>query len=154
MARDNYRTGRWYLVVAELDDVLMDETRFSAECFMSEHLTHLYGCLAPDFDALARRLAFALSLRLEARVCSHWGNYYLDRSGGFTECRLYRNADPTYRSELDHPEEFWFVPNHRDCNCLLVVDGLTGSVESFHASLQAAMPMFVLLRNSTYDTGE
>lgn len=84
-----------------------------------ECVTHIYGFTESDMDALGKRLADALGLVFKSHDSSYVGWYLLDRSGRFSNCRLYFNRDPLWESDTDPAEEQYFEADAPDCELLL-----------------------------------
>ena len=116
---------------------------------MTVNIQNLYGCHDPDIDLLAQKLTNELSLVLETRDSSFWGDYYIDKSELLAECRLYRNADPMFRSDMDPPEEYWFEPTFQEYPSLLSTFASLDAAQDFHEKLQNAGIGFDLLRNES-----
>lgn len=116
---------------------------------MTVLLHHTYGCGDIDLDALAPDVARKLSLDLHPHDSSYIGDYYLDHSHRFAECRLYRNIDPLFQIENDSPEDYWFEPAHPQHHVLLSVEGSPESVLELHDVIAAAFPQFALINTST-----
>lgn len=116
---------------------------------MSDQLENLYGCKASGIDMLAAQLGQALSITLEDRDSSYWGDYYVEKSGRFSEFRLYRNRDPLYQPANDPEDDYWLEPDHRESASLLYVFGLADIVKQFHAEISSFTPAFTLLRQQT-----
>lgn len=119
---------------------------------MTQETTHLYGCTESEIDAIAAAISPALNLRLENRDSAYWGDYHIDRSGAFSELKLYRNRDPMFRSDSDDPDEYWFEPDFRDCDSLLSVYAAEPVLADFHKRIANVTPMFRLLKPSEIGT--
>ena len=108
-----------------------------------------YGCGDADLDALAPKVALQLALDLQPHTSSYIGDYYLDHSRRFAECRLYRNVDPLFQSDNDPPEDYWFEPDYPQHHVLLNVDGVPDSVHELHHLTVTSFPEFVLINTSS-----
>ncbi|MCR9118024.1 MAG: hypothetical protein NXI22_13900 [bacterium] len=119
---------------------------------MTQETTHLYGCTEPDIDAIAAAIGPTLDLQLENRDSAYWGDYHIDRSGAYSELKLYRNLDPMFSSDADDPDEYWFEPDFRDCDALLSVYAAESVLLDFHRRIANVTPKFRLLKPSTIGT--
>ncbi|PHS17698.1 MAG: hypothetical protein COA78_02950 [Blastopirellula sp.] len=112
---------------------------------MTDLHSRLFGFIEDDLDRLANRLSVDFSLQFEGRSSDYWGEYYIDRSNRYEECRLYKNEDPLFCSASSPPEEFWFEPDYREYVSLLSVYGLQESIDDFQRLLQSKFPESKLL---------
>ena len=119
---------------------------------MTQESTHLYGCTESDIDGIAVAIAPLLDLKLENRDSAYWGDYHIDRSGTYSELRLYRNVDPMFRSDSDDPDEYWFEPDFRDCATLLSVYANKSALDDFNQRIANVTPEFRLLKPPTDGT--
>lgn len=107
---------------------------------MTDFHSRLFGFIEDDLDRLANRLSVDLTLIFENRCSHYWGEYYIERSNRYKECRLYKNEDPLFCSSSDPPGEFWFEPDYREYASLLSVYDLPERIEEFQRELQSKSP--------------
>lgn len=118
---------------------------------MADEIIHLYGSSEADLDALSALVGGELGLKLEVRDSSYWGDHYIDRSGAFTELRLYRNRDPMFRPDNDDPDEYWLQPEFKDCSTLLSVYAPVAAVKEFANRFDSFESSFRLLTSPIKD---
>jgi len=123
--------------------------RYATKSSVTALLQRTYGCTDADLDALAPNVSRELSLDLQPHDSSYVGDYYLDHSRRFRECRLYRNVDPLFQSDGDPPEDYWFEPAHPQHHVLLGVCGAPETVLELHGVIATAFPQFALINTET-----